>query len=196
MDNPKKVTVLKRMEDGKVKSLLIFNSANEQARLYFSDDEKLTRMVVGNGAENLVAFDRVGSKFVTDPLKLGYIERVSKNKDKAYWSYTQNGDGTEFWLDIKAPSGQWGECVDSQTGKPTGSSRCCVNAWETGVRFQNAAGYSAVQIQLSPQGVFQGIKDNLYGECEVIEQNTTTHASEEQSVKSLMQKEFERHFSR
>ncbi|MBR6411727.1 MAG: hypothetical protein IKS41_01015 [Alphaproteobacteria bacterium] len=194
MSDAKKVTVLKRTENGKLKSMIIFNSADEQAHLYFSDDEKLTRMVIGTGSRNLVAFDRVGQKYVVDPLTPGHI--IGKEEEQgARWSLQGRMENyhNEFWLTLKDPTGQAMCCIDPATNEPTDQSRCFVNAWESGIRFQNAQGLSAFQIELTPEGGVRGFRDKVYGEkSEIIEQEVLTKESEEKVSKTLLEKEFER----
>ena len=138
MRNAEKVTVLKKTENGKLKSMIVFNSANEQARLYFSDDEKLMRMVIGSETRNLVAFDRVGSEYVADPLTPSEFEG-QKGEADSRWSLTGINYPSEFWLDLKGPDGKFASCIDPETNKPTGQARCFVNASSTCIRFQNAA---------------------------------------------------------
>lgn len=185
----KKVTVLKRTEDGKVKSLLIFNEANEQARLYFSDDEKLTRMVIGNGSRNLVAFDRVGDRYIPDPLTPG------EKEEGARWAF--NGTNKRLQLYLKDPSGRNVECIDSETHKPNGQARCFLSAEGWGIAVTGADGFSSLEVYLEDSGRFEKMKP--YGPnrpCEIIEQNTITKTSDKQQTESLVQRAMNNRLSR
>ena len=166
-----KLTILKRNENGKLKSLLVFNAANEQARLYFTDDEKLDRVVVGNDKENIVAWDRVGARYIVSPLT-----------DK--FRLDTNGDG-RFWCYLKDPS------------KPAGTERCFITAEASGnLSIQNAKGVTGVEIDLGKDGQFHGFINRGYGPYEVIEHNITPEIPTPQSVQSLMQRKLSDRSSR
>ena len=158
-----KVTILKRNENGKLKSLLVFNAANEQARLYFTEDEKLDRVVVGNDKENIVAWDRVGEHYVVSPLT-----------DK--FRLDTNGDG-RFWCYLKDPKRQ------------PGTERCFITAEASGnLSIQNAKGVTGVEIDLGKDGKFLGFINRGYGPYEVVEHNTTSEVPAPQQQGTLLQK--------
>ena len=76
-----KVTVLKRTEDGKLKSILIYNSANQQARLYFSDDEKSVVAGIFHKDDELDGGD--GNKTINEVVKGILNASVSKRSASA-----------------------------------------------------------------------------------------------------------------
>jgi len=194
MDETKILTVLKKTENGKLKSMLVFNSANEQARLYFSDDEKLSRIVVGNGSRNLVAVDRVGIRCVTDPLTPGCTGDFKDGKD-IFW-YNPSRLSSVCTLFMKDSSGAWGEYVVPKTENEEKQMRCFMAVTEGSVIFQNTEGEDTLRVALTPEGKVAYLDTHMQEACEIFEENTTTNAPEDKLGVSLIQREIEKRRTR